>query len=315
MNLNIDIVDRCNLRCPSCPRGRKELSVSGQEMSPDALRLILQRAADQTKIHSIQLYDNCEPTLHSDLPAMIRTAKAFGFVEISTNASVPRVDWAGILAAGVDQITLSIGGATQSVAERNHVGVKMETVWSNARIIDNSIRWNSYATAVKVLYHRYLYNLHEEKVARKIVKDINSRWEFAPLWATQLFPFSDALAADGLVLDPTLARELCKRWPAKDGWCLILDQNLNMDCRGMLALCPGMEKRVGSFLTLPLAELQRARRTDPTCIACRATGFSHYVCREPHLDAASAKAVGDRWQYKVQRWRHWLFHAKERITR
>lgn len=315
MNLNIDIVDQCNLRCPSCPRGRDELPVSKDQMSVQTLRTILENAAAQTKIHSIQLYDNTEPTLHKNLPEMIRTAKEFAFVEISTNASIPKVDWDTIIAAGVDRITISIGGGSQETQGKNHLGSKIETVWWTMREIDNAIRWQYAKTKVKVLYHRYKYNLHEEVVVRKLVKRINSKWEFAPLFATQLFPFSNIPLIEGLILDPHKAKEICKKWPAKDKWCLILDQNINMNCRGEVALCPGLPDRIGSFLKESLEKLQQKRHTHPVCVNCRATGYSHYVCREPHTDKASALELGDTWQYRIQCWRHWLFHCREVLTR
>lgn len=315
MNLNIDIVNACNLDCPSCPRGRGDLHSDAEQMSPGLLRQILDKASKEMRITCIQMYDATEPTLHKDLPTMIRVARPYGRVVISTNAAVPRVDWRSILMERPHQIIVSISGACQEMNERGHVKAKWDVILQAVNAIS---LWHKYlrsTTDLLCLYHRYVYNLGaEEDRARAIMEPLG--FQFAGVWASHLAPDNQTFNRAECVIGPEQARMIGKNYPLKDGRsCLVLARNLNIDHRGQATMCAGFHHVVRDFLTTPFEDIQNARVNDPVCRKCSAAGMAHYVCRFPRLDYFACKIAGDSWRYRMDRYRHWAFHWKEWLTR
>jgi len=310
MNLNIDIVGACNLHCPSCPMGRGDIAPSGQQMSKGLLVQILTKAKREFRIHRIQLYDVTEPTLHRDLPAMIRAARQFGPVEISTNGSVRNVDWEAIVTAGPAQITISLSGDIPDTHARGHVGSNLRDVHVAMAAIDAACRYQGVRMRRQVLYHRYPYNLAEEATAKKRARRLG--FSFAGLWASTLRPYGQENIA-GCVLSPSDAAWIGPRYPGKN--CLVLERNININVNGEVTQCAGFGHVLAAFLGVPFYEIQLLRRTDPFCRECSSSGMLRYVCRDPHLDSWNARQVGDCWQYRWDRWRHWLFYVREKLMR
>jgi len=187
----------------------------------------------------------------------------------------------------------------------------METVEQSMAAIHNAIRGQGRRTRVKVMYHRYRYNLDQEAAARELANSFG--WQFAGLWAAVLHPDGKVDAA-GCCLTPQQAAAICRRFPLRSR-CLVLDRNLNLDVHGNVALCAGFPHKICSFLAVPLKVIQDRRRADPVCCGCRQRGLARYICGEPHLDSFAAMSVGDCWRYRWTRWRHWLFHWKEMLVR
>lgn len=216
MNLNIEITGGCNLRCPSCPRGRGDLKTTGKQMPPHLLSQILTKARRECRIRAIELYDTTEPTLHKDLPGMIRLAKTFGPVEISTNASIPGTDWDAIVDAEPDLIIVSISGDRPETHAKGHVGSDLNVVHAAMCAIDAAIRNHGKRTAARVLYHRYRYNLGEEIQAEERARSLG--FQFAGLWAAVLHPHHQQDSCD-CVLSPEDALRIGRRSQSRTAWC------------------------------------------------------------------------------------------------
>lgn len=307
MELYIEIVDACNLRCISCPRGRREFPNTHKQMTPVLLKRILDKAQKECKLTSIDLYEVGEPTMHKDLPEMIRLASKYAPVCISTNASVPNTDWKSILEAGLHKLILSTSGWTQAVYERGHQGGSVEMV--NKAIIDiaQNNRWIPSHTILEVLYHRYKYNLHEESLVRKQARW--QGWKFVPIWASVMPPESTTNECEA-VLDPTEGWKVAEA--AGGHSCVVLETILSIDVDGNVWLCgcgpshPG----IANFLDQPLSEIQSIRRHHPYCVNCLRTSRYHYVTRDNVVREASAHKMGYRPRYLLENISHRVFNAK-----
>lgn len=310
MNLNINIVDACNLRCPSCPRGRGQLDNTHEEMSPALFRRILEHAKSICELHTIQPYDNVEPLLHSDLPEMIRIGREFAPVTLSTNASFPRANWEAILLAGPNPVAVSISGWTQEVYGRTHQGGHSEVVKEAMGKISALVRLYDLDTKLVSFYHRYPDNLHEEEQARNFARSLG--FQHVPLWATTLVPYGQQNDA-GCFIGPAAAGAIGRRHPTRK--CLVMEHDINIDVHGNATLCAGFTHPVADFLKVGFEELQALRRHDPKCIECRRLGLADYTCRNPSLDWYACKMAGDCLAYRMQRWRHWLFYQLEWLRR
>jgi hypothetical protein len=105
--INVEITNRCNQRCPLCPRLGFTRPLGDMEPA------LFARIADEVAPHSTTLWLHFlgEPLLHRALPAMIRRAKAAGVrtVGVSTNAVLlggALID--ALLASGLDRLECSI---------------------------------------------------------------------------------------------------------------------------------------------------------------------------------------------------------------
>jgi 7,8-dihydro-6-hydroxymethylpterin dimethyltransferase len=121
--VEIEVTDRCNLRCPVCFMAADDFLASiapdpSLEMIEEKFRYILRNTNTQT---SIQLTGG-EPTTRKDLPEIIRLGREIGFeaIEVNTNGVVigNSLDYIKRLAeAGVSGIYLQFDGLTAPVYE------------------------------------------------------------------------------------------------------------------------------------------------------------------------------------------------------
>ena len=115
--VDLETVSRCNLSCPMCPTVTKEFVdkrvtpfKKGQIDINLAKRIIDEVAG---KIYSLRFSWIGEPTLHKDLPMLIKYAKSKNIKETSflTNGYKLKMDYfLKLVDAGIDLITISIDG-------------------------------------------------------------------------------------------------------------------------------------------------------------------------------------------------------------
>jgi hypothetical protein len=67
LQLNIDIINACSLKCPTCAIGSMGYSRGGALMSFDLFRKILDKAESEVGVRKVQLYHYSDPCLHKDL--------------------------------------------------------------------------------------------------------------------------------------------------------------------------------------------------------------------------------------------------------
>jgi uncharacterized radical SAM superfamily Fe-S cluster-containing enzyme len=119
--VEIEVTERCNLRCPVCFMAAEEVQAAAQ-LGPSLpeferkYKEILQKTSPQT---SIQLTGG-EPTVRQDLPEIVRLGRKIGFeaIEVNTNGLVIGKDPAFIVklaAAGISGIYLQFDGLTGDV--------------------------------------------------------------------------------------------------------------------------------------------------------------------------------------------------------
>lgn len=129
--ITIDPGNLCNLRCPLCPTGMGKLGVRGSFMQLETFQRIIDKAPHLT---GIALFNWGEPLLNPDISEMLSYAKRRGiYTVVHSNLSVskPAEFFAKLVASGLDELTLSIDGATQSGLQQYRVGASMERVLRN----------------------------------------------------------------------------------------------------------------------------------------------------------------------------------------
>ena len=139
IKLDIENVSRCNFRCRLCvvsewPKGRR-----AEDMELEAFKCLID---EQYGLLEIKLQGVGEPTLQRDaFFEMIRYARdRHIWVRTTTNASLLHIkdNASKLIDSGVNEVQISIDGATKEVYESIRVGSVFE------RVMDNCKRINTY---------------------------------------------------------------------------------------------------------------------------------------------------------------------------
>lgn len=123
---SIEPTNVCDLRCPQCPSGSGWLSRRRGFLRPEDYALMLDRIAPHALY--LNLYLQGEPTLHPQLPTLIRMAKERNlYVATSTNGQRVNAQMARqLVRSGLDKIIVSVDGADQASYATYRVGGQLE---------------------------------------------------------------------------------------------------------------------------------------------------------------------------------------------
>lgn len=130
----VETSSRCNFRCVMCDREHTRRPVA--DMSLDLFKQIVDEAV---KYPTTKLFLQFlgEPLLNRQIIPMIRYAKESGisFVSISTNGMLLNRNGLddGLLVSGIDEINISVDGATKETFEQIRPRVSFERIEKNIR--------------------------------------------------------------------------------------------------------------------------------------------------------------------------------------
>jgi radical SAM protein with 4Fe4S-binding SPASM domain len=134
ISVMIEPISLCNLRCPLCPIGARELKRDLGTMTLENFVRILDNLGSQ--VRTLALWNQGEPTLNNELPEMIRLAHDRGiYTMMSTNGNLleQRNLIERLIQSGLDEIIFSVDGLTQETYQVYRVGGKLDTVIENIR--------------------------------------------------------------------------------------------------------------------------------------------------------------------------------------
>lgn len=132
MNITLEPINTCNLRCPICETGAGKLGRSPQNMSMEAFQTIIDKIGAHT--NTLMFYFMGEPFLNKHAYDMIRYGKekaGIPFITTCTNGDF--VDPVRIVESGLDEVSFQIGGMTQTTHETYRVNSNLERVMKNLR--------------------------------------------------------------------------------------------------------------------------------------------------------------------------------------
>jgi radical SAM protein with 4Fe4S-binding SPASM domain len=131
--VRIETTNACNASCTICPRRNIHRRITRMD---DALYLRLVDECAQFGCREIQLHNFGEPLMDRELEARVSYAKGKGIkkVKIFSNGSLLNCDRAkALIDAGLDEIKISIDGASKEEFERIRVPLRFETVIENIK--------------------------------------------------------------------------------------------------------------------------------------------------------------------------------------
>jgi hypothetical protein len=131
--VRIETTNACNARCTICPHSKIERPI--QRMEDDLFTRIIDECA-QGGCREVHLHNFGEPLLDKQLEDRVRYAKGKGLskVKIFSNGSLlSKARARGLMQAGLDEIKVSLDGATREEFERIRVPLKFDGVIENVR--------------------------------------------------------------------------------------------------------------------------------------------------------------------------------------
>lgn len=270
----IDVVDACNLRCRTCPRGNGTLKNKEGIMELDLFKRILNKAMDNGA-GAFGLYNWTEPFLHPELPEFVHEIRNNNtFCSLSSNLSLKTMPHlVDTLKAGVGYLQVSVSGFTNKVHQVNHRGSDIEIVKKHLQTISDSMTSFEHDIRIEVKYLVFDYNQEEIE----LFKDYSTKlgllfWEFPAGGDPQNIP--DSLK----IQEPTEIKitnnDLIKSrdmYSPSYGCARGLDEVV-IDCRGDVYLCCCMPYydlyKIGNFLELPYRTIMQNRLFHPMCKKC-----------------------------------------------
>lgn len=175
--LLVDPCNGCNLACPGCVHSNRARALNVFQWKPG----IVAPARVSEFLHrygptGIQtLFCNYgEPLLNPDTSKYIRWAKGYLMKTwLSTSLSVPHFDPSAYVASGLDYISLSIDGATQSTYERYRRNGDLGLVFRNLRgLVDAKVGSGKRTPRICWQYLAFEHNMHEISLAIEIARDL-----------------------------------------------------------------------------------------------------------------------------------------------
>lgn len=135
--LDIDITDKCNLRCPFCLRVSNPELIENKTMSFDMFQKIIDEGSING-LYGVKLNIIGEPLLHPDVYDFVRYAKEKGLVDVYFNTNAVLLDEKianSLIDAKLDRLSISFEGYTKDIYERYRVGSDFDLVLNNIKNI------------------------------------------------------------------------------------------------------------------------------------------------------------------------------------
>ena len=171
--LAIDPTNHCDLKCPLCPTGLGDKTVSRGLMELNQFKSVIDHLGKW--LQSVDMYSWGEPLLNKSFVKMMRHSATEHDIRTITslhlnNLTDEQVE--GFVTSGLDKLIVSVDGATQEVYEKYRVGGDIEKVFTNMkRLMEAKKRHNS---KVNVVWNFLVMkqNEHQMDMAKKRAKEI-----------------------------------------------------------------------------------------------------------------------------------------------
>jgi len=160
-DIQIEISNRCNLRCPLCPNGRSEIKRQKMDISLSFFKEII----NDIRIYDprIQLWNYGEPLLHPRILDILKEIPmSFTRCELSTNGHIMSEKIAeALVSSGVTEVIFAIDGLTQETYEIYRRGGNLTRVLKNLNLLVSKRNKYNFDTKITVQFIAFKHNFRE----------------------------------------------------------------------------------------------------------------------------------------------------------
>ena len=287
MVLYIDTNNACNLKCPTCPRGRGEILSSNEVMSTELFEKIIIKA-ENAGFDWIGLFNWTEPFLNPRIHDYVRIVRQHSMSSwISSNlalTTIPHLE--KTIIAGLDKLTVSVSGHDNRTHQINHVGSDVNVVYSHLRSITKLLEKNSISMYIELKLLDFYYNEHSKEALEEFCKSLNIHFCHVQAARKNLEEKRQYNKEEAEVLDSELIEVPLGR--ITGGKCFLIHDNIPIDHNGNAYLCctrPNYQRYlIGSVLEMSFSEIFAHRVAHPACRKCL-LDFKKYDMTEDDIDS------------------------------
>jgi MoaA/NifB/PqqE/SkfB family radical SAM enzyme len=276
---DIDLIDKCNLRCPTCFRGVGAQKNSASSMPLDEFERVVKKFASEG-YPNVSLINWTEPFLNKSLDQYIPFVNANGMqCWLSSNLSLPPDRYSGAmvsaLAAGVDILFASVSGFSQQTYRINHVSGRMDWVKENLEILARARRHGAFTTSVWVRFLEWPYNSHEKADWVNFCQRIGLGFDAVPAHCDPLNPLPSFEAYRHEVSSRMAPEAKSGTRDIESKICELIADRVAVDAEGDAYLCCAFPNeprlRIGKYTELSEDELLLRRVEHQYCDLCGIT--------------------------------------------
>jgi len=281
MIMYVDVVGRCNIKCPSCPIGNtSHQNHVGGSMSVGLFTKIIKKAVNESDLSTVGLYNWTEPLLHPQIGSLIKIVKSYGLgCLVSSNLNLSK-NIEQVVEAVPDFLRVTVSGFTNGVYQKQHAGGDIEKVKANMQLLATLIKKHNVKIDIEVYYLRWLGNLDEEVLMQEFAENLGFRFTADWAWMSPVEKTVAILNDDKehfTDADITTVNSLARPFLETVGVlkkyanvaCPYINGVLSLDCSGRVSLCCGVfdQERfsVGNYLDFSLQELNTMKTQDAEC--------------------------------------------------
>ncbi len=168
----IDSGNICNLRCPLCPTGTREIDRDRKLLGYDQFAKIIDKISPYA--YEVSLHNWGEPFLNKDIFKMIRYCRRKNISNnLSSNLNVRNIDAEELVLSGLEYLVVSLDGLSQDVYSTYRVGGNIETVFNNLKkIIRTRKKLKKKYPLIEWQYIVMKHNCHQLEEAKKMAEAI-----------------------------------------------------------------------------------------------------------------------------------------------
>jgi organic radical activating enzyme len=270
---HIDIIDVCNLKCPTCTKGVRNLPNSGRKMPFAMFEQIIKKLKDEG-YDRVDLFNWTEPFLNKTLHEYVAAVRGLDLgCGLSTTLSLPKINnLEETLVAGLDTILVSMSGLDQETYEINHVGGRLEYVFANLDRIRAIKDQHGLDLRIRVKLIKFSYNAHQESQFRSYAMDRGYEFEVVEGVGDPLNGSFASYDEGYFQNEISKANEVITSPEDRGEACPLLFDQIVIDCAGEVYLCCAMPNyaslRIGPYLQLTADEILLRRYTHSFCRVC-----------------------------------------------
>lgn len=173
--VGIEPVNFCNLSCPECDCGIKQLKRNPSILDVTEYEKYI--LSNHKKILAIQLFGQGEPFLHPELPKLIQIAHQSNlYTSTSTNGHfLNKANCEKIIHSGLDKIIISLDGTNQQVYEMYRAGGDFQTVTSGIKTLAAiKTKLKSKKPFIAIQFLVFKHNQHQMKDLISLAKNLGT---------------------------------------------------------------------------------------------------------------------------------------------